>query len=166
MQNIRLAAHALAILALATPAVAQEAEAPDEATQLAWHNTQQAALHSLRPGDGWHILEGGVRFRRTAGDGSGPAPRVRDVVSVNYTGRFASGEVFDSNEGRDPVTFPLARLVRGWQVAIPYMGVGDSAEIALPAEMGYGLAGGGPIPGGATLFFEIELVDVLVTPGG
>ena len=55
--------------------------------------------------------------------------------------------------------------MRGWQIAIPYMGIGDTAEIAVPMELAYGPAGGGPIPGGATLFFTIELLDVSRAPG-
>ncbi len=150
----------LAALILATPAAAQEAPPQPAPGSIAWLNTQQSALHSLTSADGWATLEGGIRFRRTAGDGTGPAPTIRDIVRVNYTGRFADGEVFDSNEGSDPIEFPLARLVRGWQIAIPYMGVGDTAEIAIPAELAYGLRGQGPIPGGATLFFTIELLGI------
>ena len=152
----------LAAIFLAIPASAQdipEAE-PGSPGTIKWHNTEQSALHLLSRSDGWHRLDGGIKFRRTAGDGTGPAPTISDVVRVNYTGRFADGEVFDSNEGRDPIEFSLARLVRGWQVAIPYMGVGDSAEIAIPAELAYGLRGQGPIPGGATLFFTIELLAI------
>lgn len=154
----RTAAFAAALLAL--PATAQ-----DRSQDLAWHNLQQAALAAPAAEEGWSRLEGGVWFRRIAGDGSGPAPTVRDVVSVNYTGRFADGSSFDSNAGRDPVTFPLSRLIPAWQVAIPYMGVGDTAEIVVPMEMGYGPQGGGPIPGGATLLFTIELVEVMTAPG-
>jgi len=160
MKNIALT---LAALSLATPAIAQDPEVqpePGSPGTIEWHNTQQSALHSLTREDGWATLEGGIKFRRTAGDGTGPAPTIRDVVRVNYTGRFADGGVFDSNEGRDPIEFPLARLVRGWQIAIPYMGVGDTAEIAIPAELAYGLRGQGPIPGGATLFFTIELLGI------
>lgn len=155
---------ALALITCATTA----AHAQDEATATgspAWHNAQQAALHSLTFAEGWHTLEGGIKFRRVAGDGTGPAPTVRDVVRVNYTGRFSDGEVFDSNAGSDPIEFPLARLVPGWQIAIPYMGVGDSAEIAIPAELAYGLQSRGPIPGGATLIFEIELLGIPSQPG-
>ncbi len=154
---------ALSSAALALPVAAQEAPeqpAPGSPGTLAWHNIQQSALHSLTRDDGWYTLDGGIKFRRTAGDGTGPAPTVRDTVQVNYTGSFADGEVFDSNEGRDPIEFPLGNLVRGWQIAIPYMGVGDTAEIAIPAELAYGLQGRGPIPGGATLFFTIELVGI------
>ncbi len=150
----------LALALLAVPAAAQDAPV-DPTRTVAWANLQQAALHAPTSADGWTVLDGGVRFRRIAGDATGHAPTVRDTVSVNYTGRFADGAVFDSNAGRAPVTFPLSRLIRAWQVAIPYMGIGDTAEIVVPMEMGYGPAGGGPIPGGATLLFTIELVDVV-----
>jgi FKBP-type peptidyl-prolyl cis-trans isomerase FkpA len=157
---------ALAAFALpAVPATAQETPLESGAQSSAWHNQQQAALHGLSRADGWFILEDGVRFRRIAGDGTGSAPTVRDTVSVTYTGRLVDGTVFDSNEGRAPATFPLARLVRGWQIAIPYMGIGDTAEIALPMELGYGPEGAGPIPGGATLLFTIELLGVMQPPG-
>ena len=151
---------AFALSLFATPAMAQDDAAP-ETGSLAWHNNQQAALHALNPADGWSTLQGGIKFRRIAGDGSGSGPKVSDTVQVNYTGRFADGTIFDSNEGSAPITFPLARLIKGWQIGIPYMGVGDTAELAIPAEMAYGLQGGGPIPGGATLFFTIELVGVV-----
>lgn len=161
------ACAAALLLALAAPVQAQDAELTREdiAQSAAWFNRQQAALAELSPADGWTILDGGVRFRRVAGDGTGPAPTLRDVVTVHYAGRLTSGFEFDATTGGDPATFPLAQLVRGWQVAIPYMGVGDTAQIALPAELGYGARGAGPIPPGATLFFTIELVDVLVPPG-
>ena len=167
-QTIALAPAAfIAALLLATPATAQEAgEQPFEITQSsAWFNQQQAALAAAQPADGWYILDGGVRFRRISGDGTGPAPTVRDIVQVHYTGRLTNGEVFDSSEDGDPVTFPLSRLIRAWQVAIPYMGVGDRAEIIVPADMGYGPRGAGPIPPAATLIFEIELFDIMVPPG-
>ena len=162
MKHIGLVA-AFAATLIAGPATAQERQ--DVTQSSAWFNRQQSALSELSPEDGWTILEGGVRFRRVAGDGTGPAPTLRDIVSVHYSGSLTNGAVFDSTDGGDPATFPLGQLVRGWQVAIPYMGVGDTAEIALPAELGYGPRGAGPIPPGATLFFTIELVDMMVPPG-
>ncbi len=154
----------LAALCLATPAVAQDAPAepePGAPGSLEWHNTQQAALHTLSTEDGWYRLDNGIMFRRVSGDGSGPAPTVRDRITIHYTGSFTDGTVFDSSVERgEPATFPLSGLIRGWQVAIPYMGVGDTAEIAIPAEAAYGLQGRGPIPGGATLLFTIELLGI------
>lgn len=158
MKNALLA---LSALFLATPAFAQDAPQPGAPGSIEWHNAQQSALHILGRADGWHRLEGGIMFRRVGGDGTGAAPTVQDDVTVHYTGSFTDGSVFDSSVERgEPATFPLSRLVRGWQVAIPYMGVGDSAEIVIPASYAYGMQGRGPIPGGATLFFTIELLAI------
>ena len=148
----------LAALVFATPAAAQDAP---EVGSLQWHNAQQQALHSLDAADGWYRLENGVMFRRIAGDGTGPAPTVADEITIHYTGSFPDGQVFDSSVERgEPATFPLSGLIRGWQIAIPYMGVGDTAEIVIPATSAYGLEGRGPIPGGATLLFTIELLGI------
>lgn len=159
MKKTLLTAIAIAISA---PAMAQDDTNPElEAARLAWMNDQQAALHTRTADDGWYTLEGGIKFRRIAGDGTGPAPTVRDQITIHYTGSFTDGNVFDSSVQRgEPATFPLSGLIQGWQVAIPYMGVGDTVEIAIPAEMAYGLVGRGPIPGGATLMFEIELLAI------
>jgi len=51
-------------------------------------------------------------------------------------------------------------LVKGWQLAIPKMGVGETIEIAIPADLAYGPVGREPIPGGATLIFKVELVAI------
>ncbi|RJY08180.1 FKBP-type peptidyl-prolyl cis-trans isomerase [Aurantiacibacter aquimixticola] len=148
----------LAALLLATPAAAQDAP---EVGSLAWHNMQQAALAEAAATRGWTRLQDGVMFRRTAGDGSGPSPSVSDEITIHYTGSFVDGEVFDSSVARgEPATFPLSRLIEGWQIAIPQMGVGDTAEIVIPATSAYGLEGRGPIPGGATLKFTIELFGI------
>ena len=148
----------------ASPALAQDSPPPTEPGapgSIEWHNTQQAALHSRTREDGWATLENGIKFRRIEGDGTGPAPTVQDEITIHYTGSFVDGEVFDSSVQRgEAATFPLSGLIRGWQVAIPYMGVGDTAEIAIPATSAYGLQGRGPIPGGATLLFTIELLGI------
>ena len=158
MTRIALAA-ALAAATIALPATAQETPV-DKSQSSAWLNQQQAALAEATQADGWYTLDGGVKFRRTAGDGTGPAPTVADTVTVHYTGKLTDGTTFDSSRGRDSATFPLGRLVPAWQVAIPYMGVGDTAEILVPAEMGYGARGAGPIPPASTLWFEIELLEI------
>jgi FKBP-type peptidyl-prolyl cis-trans isomerase FkpA len=154
-----LAAAALAVGGLAlVPALAQQA---DRSQDLAWHNAQQAALASLKPEDGWRALGGGLQWRRTAGDGTGARPTVADTVTVHYEGTLVDGTKFDSSWDRgEPATFPLARLVKAWQLAIPQAGVGDTIEIAVPADLGYGPRGKGPIPGNATLLFRIELLAI------
>jgi FKBP-type peptidyl-prolyl cis-trans isomerase FkpA len=145
---------------LSGPAAAQPAAA-DTSQDAAWHNAQSLALASRQAGDGWSYLPGGLLWRRVAGDGSGARPTVQDTVTLHYVGTFIDGEEFDSSRrsGR-PATFPLGSLIRAWQLAVPMMAVGDTIEIAAPATLAYGPLGRGPIPGGATLLFTIELLGI------
>ncbi|NCP19643.1 MAG: FKBP-type peptidyl-prolyl cis-trans isomerase [Erythrobacter sp.] len=155
---------ALAALALALPAtaLAQDADAAEAAPHdLAWHNNQQLAIAELKAQDGWHVLPGGLKWRRIAGDGNGPKPTVEDTVTVHYAGRLLDGTQFDSSYDRgEPATFPLGRLVKAWQLAIPEMAVGDTIELYAPADLAYGPVGKGPIPGNATLVFKVELLGI------
>lgn len=148
-----------AALLAAVPAFAQEAPV-DRSQDLAWQSAQSLALASRGSAQGWKQLEGGLRWRRVKGDGSGAHPKVTDLVTLHYAGSFVDGTEFDSSYGGPPAQFPLDRLIRAWQIAVPLMGVGDTIEIAVPAELGYGFRGKGPIPGGATLLFKIELLGI------
>ena len=157
---MRLALLALALLA--APAAAQdETPAVDRSQDIAWHNAQQAYIAALKPADGWRYLPGGLKWRRVAGDGTGAHPTVDDIVTVHYAGTFTDGTTFDSSFDRgEPATFPLGRLIKAWQLAIPEMGVGDTIELAAPALLAYGPTGKGPIPGGATLLFKVQLIGI------
>ena len=150
-----------AMLAIPAAAIAQKpGEAEDPSQSAAWHNAQQAAL-AERAAEGWYALEGGLLWRRVKGDGSGEHPSPSDTVTVHYAGTFVDGRSFDSSYDRgQPATFPLGGLVPAWRMAIPQMGVGDTIEIAAPATLAYGTTGRGPIPGGATLLFTVELLDI------
>jgi len=151
-------------VALAAGAVALAAAAQDARPQhdTAWHNRQALALASRQASEGWSYLQGGVLWRRVAGPGTGAHPTVSDTVTVNYAGTFVDGETFDSSYDRnEPATFPLRALIPAWQEAVPMMGVGDTIEIATPADLAYGPMGRGPIPGGATLLFRIELLAIV-----
>jgi FKBP-type peptidyl-prolyl cis-trans isomerase len=164
MKRPLCAALAGALLLAAQPAAAQGGSdpAPDpDAQSLAWHTQQQLYLLGLTPADGWHFIEGGVRWRWVKYLASTRKPTVADVVTVHYEGRLIDGTVFDSSYPRgEPATFPLGRLVKGWQMAIPQMGVGETIEIAIPADLAYGPVGRGPIPGNATLVFTVELIAI------
>ncbi|MEO6041179.1 MAG: FKBP-type peptidyl-prolyl cis-trans isomerase [Croceibacterium sp.] len=151
---------ALAAAVIGLSAAAQEAtSAPEHDT--AWHNQQALALASRQASDGWRYLPGGALWRRVAGPGTGAHPSVNDTVTVNYAGTFIDGETFDSSFDRhEPATFPLHGLIPAWQEAIPQMGLGDTIELAAPADLAYGPEGRGPIPGGATLLFKIELLAI------
>lgn len=153
-----------ALLACGSAAVWAQVTAP-EPKSIEWHNAQQAALSGLKFEDGWRVMPGNLHWRRIAGDGEGPKPTVQDVVTVHYAGTFVDGTGFDSSYERgEPATFPLGGLVRAWQMAIPQMAVGDTIEIVAPADLAYGPVGRGPIPGGATLKFKVELLDIGESP--
>ncbi len=154
----------IGLVALAAPVAVAAQDTPEAAEtthDLAWHNRQQLAVAELQPSDGWRVLEGGLKYRRIAGDGTGPHPGIEDTVTVHYAGTLIDGTPFDSSYDRgEPATFPLGRLVKAWQLAIPQMGVGDTIELYAPADLAYGPIGRGPIPGNATLIFKVELIDI------
>lgn len=156
----RLFATAAAALCLSSVAHGQPAETPAPAGT-AWLNTQMAALAERSGVDGWRSTPSGLRWRRIAGDGSGARPGPTDEVTVHYVGTFTDGQEFDSSVRRgEPTTFPLNRVIAGWQEGVALMGVGDKVELAIPWQLAYGPDGKGPIPGGATLLFTVELLGV------
>lgn len=94
-------------------------------------------------------------------EGNGPKPTVTDQVTVHYRGTLTDGTVFDSSYERgEPATFPLNRVVKGWQEGIPLMSVGSKFKFTIPPELGYGSRANGPIPANATLNFEVELLAI------
>jgi len=156
-------------LGLATNAAAQEdaqAQVRGPSTQAemderAYHNAQQVYLSGLQTTDGWYTMEGGLRWRYLEYRGTGASPESTDTVTVHYAGTFIDGETFDSSYDRGtPATFPLTGLIPAWGMAIPQMRVGEIIELAAPATLAYGPRGRGPIPGGATLVFKVELLGI------
>lgn len=100
---------------------------------------------------------------RSLKDGSGASPAATDTVKVHYRGTLANGTEFDSSYKRNvPAEFPLGGVIRCWTEGVQRMKAGGKARLTCPAAIAYGDrgAGGGLIPPGATLQFEIELLDV------
>ncbi|RJE27183.1 Peptidyl-prolyl cis-trans isomerase [Aspergillus sclerotialis] len=87
-----------------------------------------------------------------------------DTVQMHYRGRLQeSGEEFDASYNRgQPLVFALGtgRVIKGWDQGLLDMCVGEKRTLTIPPEFGYGDRGIGPIPGGATLIFETELVGI------
>lgn len=111
---------------------------------------------------GVNKLDGGVLYKELAKGTSTEHPAAGDSVIVKYEGRLISGDLFDTSESqKDGVaTLSLKNVVKGWQIAIPAMTVGSTWEIYLPAELGYGERGTGPIPPFSALVFKITLVGI------
>lgn len=96
------------------------------------------------------------------GDGK-TFPRRGDTLEVHYTGTLASdGTQFDSSRGGEPLRFPVGvrRVIRGWDIALTRMSVGERATLRIPAALGYGSEGSGKIPPDADLVFDVELLSV------
>lgn len=93
--------------------------------------------------------------------GNGAKPKVTDIVKVHYTGTFIDGKVFDSSVQRgQPVEFPLGQVIPCWTEGVGKMKVGGKAKLICPSDIAYGDQGRPPvIAGGATLIFEVELLD-------
>jgi peptidylprolyl isomerase len=95
-------------------------------------------------------------------EGSGPAAKAGDEVSVQYVGvNYKSGKEFDASWGRgEPFTFGLGSgmVIPGWEEGIEGMKVGGRRELIIPPELGYGAAGSPPaIPPNETLVFVVDL---------
>ncbi|KAL3524187.1 hypothetical protein ACH5RR_017021 [Cinchona calisaya] len=94
-------------------------------------------------------------------DGKKAAPGKK--VSVHYIGKLKKdGKIFDSNIGRAPFKFRLGigQVIKGWDVGVNGMRVGDKRRLTIPPAMGYGARGaGGAIPPNSWLVFDVELVD-------
>src|SRR5262249_17707422 len=98
---------------------------------------------------------------RTITPGTGASPTANDVVKVHYEGKLIDGTIFDSSIKRgQPAEFPLSGVVPCWTEALQKMKKGEKAQIVCPASVAYGDRGSPPvIPPGATLSFEVELLD-------
>ena len=96
-------------------------------------------------------------------EGAGASPTPADRVKVHYTGKLIDGTVFDSSVRRgQPATFGLNQIIACWQEGLQLMKAGGKARIVSPSNLAYGDSGAPPdIPPGATLDFEIELLEVL-----
>lgn len=94
--------------------------------------------------------------------GNGLKPKKEDTVTVEYTGRLITGEVFDSTDkSGKPATFRLDQVIPGWTEALQLMPVGSTWEIYVPANLAYGSRNvGGLIGPNETLIFNVHLISI------
>ncbi len=94
-------------------------------------------------------------------EGTGDFVNVNDTVTVFYKGSLLKdGSIFDQTKDK-PATFPLKRLIRGWQVAVPMCKVGGTVRIFIPSGLAYGIRSRSKdIPPNSVLVFDVEVVSV------
>jgi len=109
----------------------------------------------LQPGISKKILK--------AGEG-GPLAETGEQITVHYTGKLENGEVFDSSVTRGQpfeCQIGVGQVIKGWDVGMMSMAIGEKAELTISGEHGYGAQGSPPkIPPNATLIFEVELLKI------
>ncbi len=102
-------------------------------------------------------------------DENAPSPKAGDRATVHYSGRLQNadgteGKEFDSSRKRGtPFDFVVGKgyVIKGWDIAVAQMKVGETRKVIIPASLGYGMRGvPGVIPQNATLIFDIELLDI------
>lgn len=97
--------------------------------------------------------------------GTGDSPKATDTVKVNYRGTLVDGTEFDSSYKRnEPAQFPLNGVIKCWTEGVQKMKVGGKSVLVCPSDLAYGDGGRPGIPGGATLVFEIELLEIAGAP--
>jgi len=106
-------------------------------------------------------LPDGLMYRvLKAGDG----PKVQknsDVATVYYKGALINGKVFDQTKPEEPVPLQVGAVIPGWTEALKLMKTGDTWELVIPADLGYGSDGmGDVIPPNQTLVFVMKLTKV------
>ncbi|KAA5546502.1 FKBP-type peptidyl-prolyl cis-trans isomerase [Adhaeribacter rhizoryzae] len=94
--------------------------------------------------------------------GQGAKPNSSDTVVVHYAGKLLNGKEFDSSFKRgQPLTIPVAGVISGWTEALQLMPTGSKWRLYIPSDQAYGDMGAGrDIPGGATLVFDVELLEI------
>jgi len=147
------------------PKIQQLAVARQSAKASGEKEKGKAYLDQAAKEEGAVKTESGLIFKETKA-GDGPAPQASDVVRVHYKGTLIDGKEFDSSYKRnEPATFPLNGVIRCWTEGLQRMKVGSKARLVCPSDIAYGDRGAPPdIPGGATLIFEVELLEVTANP--
>jgi peptidylprolyl isomerase len=117
----------------------------------------------------------GLRYKviKPPMDPASPSPQRAQKVKAKYT-LYLNGfpddnpnaKKVDSSKGpfgEKPFEFVagVSQVIKGWDLTVLEMKVGEERRIVVPPDLGYGEKGaGGVIPSRATLYFDMELVEI------
>jgi FKBP-type peptidyl-prolyl cis-trans isomerase len=107
----------------------------------------------------------GLKYSVLKAGQDGRSPKLGDTVVVHYTGWLEDGTVFDSSRKRgSPARFVVGQVIEGWNEALAMMTEGARWKLTIPANLAYGDRARGLIPAGATLIFDVELLEIVSFP--
>ncbi len=129
----------------------------DSAEQAQKDHAAILAYINSKTDTGWKETNG--IFYKILTAGTGRNVTISDTVVVHYKGQLLNGFVFDETKTA-PATFPLKRLIKGWQAALPNCKTGGSIRMVLPSAMAYSIRNLGTIPPNSVLVFDVEVTAV------
>ncbi len=131
----------------------KNSKAKEEGVKFLEENKKRPGVVTLPSGLQYQIIK----------EGTGPIPKSTDTVKAHYAGSLIDGKEFDNSYKRgEPINIPVTGVIQGWVQALQLMPVGSKWKLFIPSDLGYGDRGaGGAIPGGATLIFDIELLEIV-----
>lgn len=108
--------------------------------------------------EGFHLITDGIYYK-TISKGNGKTHcNSSSIITVEYKGTLMNGVEFDRSNGS--IELNLTYFIRGWQIAIPYMTLGETAEFVIPYDLAYGEQGMGPIPPYSNLRLRVKLISI------
>lgn len=108
--------------------------------------------------EGVMTTESGLQYK-VLESGDGAMPTLSSVVKVHYEGRLINGDVFDSSIARGtPIEYDITGFVKGWTEGLQLMKVGDTFELYVPPNLGYGPRGKGAVPPNSIMIFKMQLL--------
>jgi FKBP-type peptidyl-prolyl cis-trans isomerase len=112
-------------------------------------------------GKGVVVLPSGLQYKMLK-EGAGKSPLPTDSVRVHYRAMFIDRTTFDMSYDSGPVGIRLNHVIKGLSEGIQLMKPGAIYELYIPSELGYGDKDfANVIPGGSTLIYSIELIEVI-----
>lgn len=150
--------------AVMTSLQAQVRKTQEEKAQVAADTNKKegdAFLADNKTKEGVVALPSGLQYKVLT-EGTGPKPTANDSVVCNYRGTLLNGTEFDSSyKHGQPITIPVARVIKGWSEALQLMPVGSKWQLFIPPDLAYGPRGAGnDIGPNATIVFEVELLSI------
>ena len=92
-------------------------------------------------------------------EGTGDFISINDTVVIHYKGTMMNGHIFDETKDK-PSTFPLKRLIKGWQIGLPFCRQGGKIRLIIPSNLAYSIRNLGEIPPNSPLIFDIEVLEI------